>query len=224
MAERRIQNSWYDGETRNKILDESLKLFAIKGFSAVSVRDIAKVVGIRTSSLYNYYESKDALLKDVIARFESGYRHYFDWLSNENMKVNSLEELMDNMFNKEFMEMRDPIGCLGMSLVTKEQHNNETVRQCAFELFGNLSINSLKADFDRLIEKGILPKSDTRIVATIFILCVIDINNVRLHEYSGVKIPVDCAEIYSGLRKFFTTILTHGERSSSTLPDLVLAV
>ena len=215
MAERKIPGAWHGSETRNKILDESLKLFALKGFNAVSVRDIAKAVGIRMSSLYNYYASKDDLLEDVLARFESGYRHYFSWLTGENANANSLEELMDNMFNDEFLEMRDPIGCLGMSLITKEQHSNGSVRRRAFELFGDLSINSLQADFDRLVEKGVIPKSDTKMVATFFILCVIDMNNVRLHEYIGEKPPVDCAEIYRNLRKVLTSLLLQGQESPS---------
>ena len=207
MIKRKILDSYYDNETKNLILNKATELFALKGFSSVTMRDIAKVVGIKMSSIYYYYESKEALLKDVLTRFETGYRNYFDWLTDINAQANSLDELMDNMFNREFIEMRDPINCLSMSLVVKEQHSHESVRKLFFDLFIDFSIKRLKADFDRLIDKGLIPKSDTQNLAEIFIFCVIAANDVRIHDYAGIKPPIDYIEFYSGLKKMLTTAL-----------------
>lgn len=210
MSEREIPSSGYDSETKNKILDEATKLFALKGVNTVSMRDIAKVVGIKMSSIYYYYKSKDSLLEDILVRFENGYRHYFDWLRGENIKANSLEELMDNMFNKEFLEMRDPIGCLGMALALKEQHNNVSACKCVFELFFDHSISSMQKDFDRLVEKGIIPPSDTKTISMLFMFCVMVVNNIIIHKYIGNKTPVDHMELYSNLKQFITNILMQG--------------
>ena len=215
MADRKIPDAVYSSEIKNKILDESVKLFALKGFNAVSVRDIAKVVGIKTSSLYNYYESKNALLDAILARFTRGYWHYFEWLTSENKKANSLEELVNNMINKEIIEMNDPMGSLGISLVIKEQHNNEAVRKCVLELFWDHSIKALQEDFDRLIEKGITPKTDTKMIATILLFTIFGINDLRLHEYVGVKPPVDFRETYEGLKKLLAIVLTHNTVGSA---------
>ena len=48
------------------IIREALKLFSEKGFAAVSMRDLAESVGISVSTIYHYYESKQALVKDMI--------------------------------------------------------------------------------------------------------------------------------------------------------------
>lgn len=45
---------------------KALSLFASRGFSAVSMRDLAKHLGIRPGSLYNHIESKEALLFELI--------------------------------------------------------------------------------------------------------------------------------------------------------------
>jgi AcrR family transcriptional regulator len=45
---------------------QALCLFASRGFSAVSMRDLAKHLGIRPGSLYNHIESKEALLFELI--------------------------------------------------------------------------------------------------------------------------------------------------------------
>ena len=48
-------------KTKDKILIEALSLFSVSGFSGVSVRDIAKAVGIRESAIYKHYKNKQQL-------------------------------------------------------------------------------------------------------------------------------------------------------------------
>ena len=210
MAKREIPGSTDDKETGNKILDEATRLFALHGFGAVSMRDIAKATGIQMSTIYYYYENKEALLEAALSRFEDGYKHYFKWLKEENEKASSLEELMDNLFNKELLEIVDPIGRLGISLTMKEQHSSVSARNRVFELLLQYSIASMQADFDRLIEKGIIPPVDTKTVATIIMFYVMVINDLSLHEYEGQELPIDSKEIYGDLKKFIISALKQG--------------
>jgi len=96
--------------------------------------------------------------------------------------------------------MGDPMGCLGMSLALKEQHSRDLARRQVFDLFYNFSVNSIKADFDRLIDIGALPPSDTKTIATLLMIGVMVTNDIRVHEYLGMQPPVDCKGIYAGLR------------------------
>ena len=48
------------------IRSSALKLFAKKGFFVSSISMIASEAGISKGLIYNYYESKEALLKDII--------------------------------------------------------------------------------------------------------------------------------------------------------------
>lgn len=58
-------------ETKQKILDVALDLFAQNGFSAVSIRDICKRVGIRESSVYYHFENKQAIFSELLRHFEA---------------------------------------------------------------------------------------------------------------------------------------------------------
>ena len=62
-------------DTRKKILDQALELFATRGYDAVSVGEIAEAVGIKAPSLYNHFPSKqaifDALVASTAARYEA---------------------------------------------------------------------------------------------------------------------------------------------------------
>jgi AcrR family transcriptional regulator len=53
-------------QTRQAILAAALALFAEKGYFGTSLRDIATVVGIRESAIYNYFKGKDALFGALI--------------------------------------------------------------------------------------------------------------------------------------------------------------
>lgn len=48
-------------DTKQRILEKSLELFASKGYDAVSVGEIAKAVGVKAPSLYNHFASKQAI-------------------------------------------------------------------------------------------------------------------------------------------------------------------
>ncbi len=54
--------------TREIILQEALRLFSDKGYSAVSMRDIAESVGIRASSIYYHFSSKQELFEALIQK------------------------------------------------------------------------------------------------------------------------------------------------------------
>jgi AcrR family transcriptional regulator len=58
-------------DTKTKIFNAALELFAENSFHGASVRDIAKKIGKRESSIYNHFTSKEEILKAIIADFSS---------------------------------------------------------------------------------------------------------------------------------------------------------
>jgi AcrR family transcriptional regulator len=58
-------------ETKQKIFEAAVDLFSQKGFSGVSVREIARAVGIKESSIYNHYKNKDDILANIFDYYET---------------------------------------------------------------------------------------------------------------------------------------------------------
>lgn len=52
--------------TRKRIIDTALELFANAGYHSTSISQIAKSAGISKGLMYNYFDSKEMLLRDII--------------------------------------------------------------------------------------------------------------------------------------------------------------
>lgn len=57
-------------DTKEIILKESLRLFAQKGYEAVSVSDIAEKVGFTKGALYKHYKNKQDIFDSIIRHME----------------------------------------------------------------------------------------------------------------------------------------------------------
>ena len=58
-------------DTKSRISDAALELYAAHGVDAVSIRDIVRKVGISAAGFYNHFSNKNELLGEM-------YRHYRD--------------------------------------------------------------------------------------------------------------------------------------------------
>lgn len=67
--------------TKELILTESLKLFSVKGYEGVSVRDIAEKLEIKQSSLYKHYSGKKDIFENIVKKMNKDF----------NMKMQELK-------------------------------------------------------------------------------------------------------------------------------------
>ena len=68
------------GDRRAKILTSAAKLFARKGVVATTVRELAADAGILSGSLYHHFESKEAMVDEIVTS-------YFEDLRNRYKRV-----------------------------------------------------------------------------------------------------------------------------------------
>lgn len=62
---------------RAQLLAIAAKLFATRGYSQTTVRDIADEAGILSGSLYHHFDSKEAMLSEILHQFMDGLRERF---------------------------------------------------------------------------------------------------------------------------------------------------
>ncbi len=63
--------------TKERIEAEALKLFSVHGYSGVSIRDIARAVGIKESSIYKHYSSKEDIFETIVGHYREKTEEIF---------------------------------------------------------------------------------------------------------------------------------------------------
>ncbi|MEN8130064.1 MAG: TetR/AcrR family transcriptional regulator [Pseudomonadota bacterium] len=83
-------------DTRTVILDRSIPLFAARGYSAVSMRDIAGTMSITPAALYHHYPSKQSLYLAAMERvFADKARVITETVRSEGTARQRLERFID---------------------------------------------------------------------------------------------------------------------------------
>jgi len=151
--------------TKEKIFDVSLDLFSQKGFDAVSIREIAREVGIRESSIYNHYKSKEDILDSII-----------DYFMSEMAQSSPPEEEMENLMEtpelffeigaRAFIErMSAPNTEKIWRIISIELYHNEKIRNFFKKELLEMPIIAWEGIFTKMIEKKVIKPSDPKILA-----------------------------------------------------------
>ena len=164
-------------DTKEKILEVSLALFAQKGFDGVSVREIAKEVGVRESALYKHYKNKedilDKIVEEMISSIRNGYelRHVPETLTEgvaEGYRNISEEQLCEMSWSIFKMFTEEPKLSNFRRLLMREQFHNKTFAKYYDKFFIEGVIESQAKTFLQLVDSGLFRKADERIIALHF--------------------------------------------------------
>ena len=159
--------------TKQEILNVSLDLFSIYGFEATSMSKIANTVGIRKASLYSHFESKQAILNEIIDEI----LEYYDKKSifvNTDWNTEDIPESVDEIVKKiqeqiQFI-LHDPYISKARKMLVIEQFNNPKLSKLQTKQNYIDVLNYFTEFIQLLIQKDILIKEDATIMASQFCL------------------------------------------------------
>ena len=84
-------------KTKQLILDVALRQFAQRGYSAVSIRNICKEVGIKESTVYYHFKNKQDILDSLVEEFQAMADRMNQMLAS-GFKDAELHKIEDNNF------------------------------------------------------------------------------------------------------------------------------
>ncbi len=157
-----------NNNTKEQILEASLDLFASKGFHGTSMREIAQEVGIRKSSIYNHFSSKDDLLESLTDIYGPG------------SIANSFKKILNSEINQEPYLLLKSIGNIIFQIIVKpeeqkflrlllREHNNEIVRDALKESLYSKTRLLIADLFQDLMDRGLIKKGDPLVYVNEFI-------------------------------------------------------
>ena len=163
--------------TRERIIEISLELFAQRGFSGVSVRDIARAVGVRESALYKHFKNKQDILDKIIVEMQLRIRDVYvkqqvpeavmeDVTAGyEALSEGRLKEIAWQLF---CLYTKDPLVSNYRKLLMREMPVSEHIADLYSRAFIMGVLKRQGATFQRLVDDGMFRKEDGEIVALHF--------------------------------------------------------
>lgn len=150
------------GNTRQRIMEEAMRLFSINGFDAVSIRAIAATVGVGNSALYKHFSSKQEIL-DAIVEYSKAY---FQEKGCQQMSgIKSLEDMKKSCMNMFQFQTGDEWIVMFRHLLMTEQFKNPQMAEIYQNFFIELPIESQAKLFEELMRLGAMKKGDARMMA-----------------------------------------------------------
>lgn len=93
-------------KSKEQILDAALALFAGNGYHKTSISQVAARAGVSKGLIYNYFESKDDLLREIItSALEQGDDFIDDHQIDSNQPLETFDQAIDDVFK---MVMENP--------------------------------------------------------------------------------------------------------------------
>jgi len=157
-------------EEKQKILDESTKIFLREGFYKTPMDDIARELKISKKTIYKYFDSKDTLVKEVVLNFlEQNKNNIRDILSKNYDAVTKSFNLFQYL------------GKLLVSINNKWVRDIQEHYRYLWKDIDEFRTKLMLANISRLIEQGksegFIVDYPTNIIVTFFISSIRGIIN-----------------------------------------------
>ncbi len=148
--------------TKERILKESMKLFSMKGFDSVSIREIASFVGVGNSALYKHFASKQAIFDALV---ENSKEKFLEKYKELNMGVGSKDDLKRICLNMFAFQTQDEWIKMFRRMLIIEQFKNLKMAGIYKQLFIDMPIKYQTEIFKGLIEQGIMKDRNPEVMA-----------------------------------------------------------
>ena len=164
--------------TKEKIVDEALSLFSVKGYKGTSVKNIADAVGIRDASLYKHFKSKQEILDTLVETIKKHIENMsedFGLPESEDMKqtvavyAHFNEEMIVDFSKKVFLfYLKDSVLSRFWRMGTIEQYQNSEVYDIFRKFFLEDSIAYQTELFAEMSREHIFIEGDPQVMAISF--------------------------------------------------------
>lgn len=177
--------------TKEIILFESLKLFADKGYDGVTVRDIAAEVGIKQSSLYKHFSSKQDIFDILVATMQLRFRDASASFKLPNGELQEMakkyatggNEVLKKISSEIFhFYLKDPYASQFRKMLSIEKYKNKEIDRIYREVYIDTAISYQATLFDEMIKQGYMRQANPEVMALQFFAPVF----LLLNKYDGI--------------------------------------
>lgn len=148
--------------TKEAIIYESLKLFSVNGFEAVSTRMIAKAVGASDAVIYKHFKSKKEIFDTIVRVCQDRYFKKRSEVKLETMCWRDVEDICLGMFE---FQISDEWIVMFRQMLMLEQFRNPEIGEIYRTTFIEAPIKNMAEMFKILIDQGYMKKGNPEMYA-----------------------------------------------------------
>lgn len=163
--------------TKKRILDEALTLFAEKGYGNVYVGQIAEAVGIKAPSLYKHYKSKQDIFNAILEEMKQGYTRQASALNMNGTNATVDAGTFSKISEEELVQMglglfsyflHDTYTSKFRKMLTIEQFRDPELAELYTKQYTDDPLTYQSTMFNMLCAGGVLRASNSDIMALHF--------------------------------------------------------
>lgn len=156
--------------TNELILINALDMFAKSGYNSVSIRDMARKVGIKESSIYYHFKNKKDILDSLVAKYENHINGLIDKLQESMSGFNMEEPFAWDWLSKFYFEqyLFEPFCNQMMRFMMIEQFHNDEMRKLYEHYLFDLPCRIQAESFMRLVPLGIMDEKQAEQLGRVF--------------------------------------------------------
>ena len=140
-------------DTREKILENALDMFANKGYEGTNIRELSDALGVSKGAMYRHYESKEQLWDSVISKVEVEYEKNIGSYKEMPEIPNSTDELKELTLRMMSNSMHDPNLIKYRKMLVREQYKDEKTAILSDQYFLTNILDIYKEIFKGMMEK-----------------------------------------------------------------------
>ena len=161
------------GNTKQEILEASLELFSVRGFEATSISQIASAVGIRKASLYSHFESKQAILDELVQEVLKQYEVHsifarVDWEKDACDLPVTPDDAVKMIQGQIRYILHDPMISRARKMLVIEQFQNPELAKLQTKQNYSDVLQYFTGLIKQLIRREVLKEDDPEIMAAQF--------------------------------------------------------
>jgi AcrR family transcriptional regulator len=150
-------------DTRSRILQAALRLFAAKGYEGTTTKDLAGKANVAEGTLFRYFPNKKAILIEVATR---GWVDILTDLLTELSEMGSYKAVAQVM-RRRVLRMRENSDLLRVCFIEAQFHP-ELKERIQLEVIAKMT-DVAEAFFQTAIDRGIYRPMNPKIVAQVFL-------------------------------------------------------
>lgn len=148
-------------KTKEKILEEALKLFAQSGYMGTSMNEIAAQIGVSKAALYKHYSSKQEILDSIVERMK---QMDAERVKEYEMPNGNMEEVIAGYKNTALDKIRgftkvqflhwteEEFSCCFRKMLTLEQYRDPKIAKIYQNYLAEGPLRYMEAVFSGIVE------------------------------------------------------------------------